>query len=67
MPTIRDLRAASGKTIEQVAADLGVGYSTVYRLETGKTPLRQMTTRAFADYYGVPVEHITQPERTTAA
>lgn len=64
MPTLRELRNATGKRIEDVADDLGLGYSTVYRLEMGKSPLRQIVARAFADYYGVPVGEITEREKT---
>jgi transcriptional regulator with XRE-family HTH domain len=69
MATIQQLREATGKSRARVAADLNMSERHLYRLETGKTPLRRVLALGFASYYDVPVEQIdglTDSEATGA-
>ena len=58
MKSLLQLREATGKTRSAVAADLDMSERHLYRLETGKSPLRRVTALAFANYYGVKPEKI---------
>ncbi len=58
MATLLELRSKTGKNRAQVAADLDMSERHLYRLETGKSPLRRMLALAFANYYGVPLDQI---------
>lgn len=58
MKSLLELREATGKTRASVAADLDMSERHLYRLETGRSPLRHVTALAFANYYGVKVEKI---------
>lgn len=60
MATILELREAANpkKSRARVAADLNISERHLYRLETGKSPLRPIVALAIASYYGVPVEQI---------
>lgn len=60
MPSLRELRAASGKTRAQVAADFDMSERHLLRLESGVTPLRRIHALAFARYYGVAVDDIAE-------
>lgn len=62
MPTITELREASGRSRARVAADLDMSERHLQRLESGTSPLRRIHVLAFADYFGVKPEEI----RTTA-
>lgn len=58
MATIKELREAAGKSRSMVSADLAMSERHLYRLETGRVPLRRVLALAFATYYGVPVDEI---------
>jgi transcriptional regulator with XRE-family HTH domain len=60
MPTILELRKATRpeKSRARVAADLDISERHLYRLETGKAPLRPIVALAIAAYYGVDVNQI---------
>lgn len=58
MPTLRELREATGRTRAQVAADLDMSERHLQGLESGTRPLRRILAIAFANYYGVSVEAI---------
>lgn len=62
MATIKELRERSEKTRALVAADLDLSERHLYRLETGRTPLRHVLALAFANYYGVSVKTIDDVE-----
>lgn len=53
MASLKALREQTGKTRAQVAADLDMSERHLYRLETGRTPVRRLVALAFASYYGV--------------
>lgn len=61
MTLLKQIRELTGKTQEEVAADLGISVSTVNRHEQGKTPLTRMLVLAYAAYYGVDPDSIEQP------
>jgi transcriptional regulator with XRE-family HTH domain len=50
---LRRLREASGRTIEEVAKEVGRAMSTVSRIETGKSGIRPAHVRTMLDLYGV--------------
>jgi transcriptional regulator with XRE-family HTH domain len=60
MPSLKELRIASGKTRAKVAADFNMSERHLLRLETGETPLSRFHALAFADYYGVSVDQIDE-------
>lgn len=62
MATILELRTEAGKSRARVAADLTMSERHLYRLETGKSPLRRMLAFAFANYYGVKADAIDGQE-----
>lgn len=59
MPSLLELREATGRSRSEVARDLGVNEKFLYRLEKGHSPLRQIIAIAFASYYGVDEADIT--------
>lgn len=67
MPSIKELREATGKSRAGVASDLNMSERHLYRLERGKSPLRRVLALGFATYYGVPVESIDHIEDEGAA
>lgn len=60
MPTILQLREAANpkRSRARVAADLNISERHLYRLETGKSPLRPIVALAIAAYYGVDANEI---------
>jgi transcriptional regulator with XRE-family HTH domain len=50
---LRRLREAAGMTIEEVAKELGVSKSVVYRQETGTTVTSVADARTYIDMYGL--------------
>jgi transcriptional regulator with XRE-family HTH domain len=60
LTALRQLRADTGKTRAQVAADLQISERHLLRLEKGDTPLRRRWALAFAAYYGVEVDDIDE-------
>jgi transcriptional regulator with XRE-family HTH domain len=60
MTPLRELRETHGKSRARVAADLDISERHLYRLESGKSPVRHVLAVAFAAYYGVPVEAIDE-------
>lgn len=62
MATIKELREAAGKSRSRVSADLAMSERHLYRLETGRVPLRRVLALAFAAYYGVSVDEIAGVE-----
>lgn len=63
MATIKELRERAGKSRSIVAADLDLSERHLYRLETGRSPLRHVIALAFANYYGVSVKSIKDVEQ----
>lgn len=66
MPSIKELRDATGKSRASVAADLNMSERHLYRLETGTSPLRRVLALGFANYYGVPLEQIDGVQEAAA-
>jgi transcriptional regulator with XRE-family HTH domain len=60
---LRRLRDASGKTIDQVAEDIGMSKSTLSRIENGLSGIKTPTLRALLVEYGVTGEHAAQLEQ----
>lgn len=58
MPTVQELREASGKSRARVAADLDMSERHLQRIESGRQPLRRVLALAFANYYGVKPQQI---------
>lgn len=59
MPALKELRLARGKTVREVALEIGMSERHLRRLESGEVTLRGVLARAFSEYYGVPVDQIT--------
>lgn len=53
---LRELREHAGLTRAQVASALDISERTVYRHETGVTPLRKLYVSALAQLYGVAAD-----------
>jgi DNA-binding transcriptional MerR regulator/quercetin dioxygenase-like cupin family protein len=60
---LRSLRHAAGKTLEQVAADMGVTSSTLSTLERTSQGVSFKTLHDLADYYGTTVSRLSGEER----
>lgn len=60
------LCAQSGKSLAQVARDVGVQKSTVSRWATGSEP-RDTTIVRIADYFGISVDELMGEDSTTSA
>ncbi len=63
---LKELRKSAGLTRSQVAAALDISERTVYRHESGVTPLRRLYVLSLADLYGVPVEAFYGAEEAVA-
>lgn len=61
MTTLLRLRTEAGKTLGDVADEVGMSASTVRRHENGVTPLSGLHRLAYATYYGVKADSIEQP------
>jgi len=59
----RSLRHAAGKTLEQVAADMGMTSSTLSTLERTSQGVSFKTLHDLADYYGTTVSRLSGEER----
>lgn len=60
MPSLKELRIATGRSRAKVAADLGMSERHLYRLENGLSPLRKIVAYRFASYYGVTLDEIEE-------
>lgn len=60
MPSLKELRSATGRSRAKVAADLKMSERHLYRLENGLSPLRKITAYRIANYYGVKVDDIEE-------
>ncbi|MDK4705270.1 MerR family transcriptional regulator [Rhizobium sp. CNPSo 4062] len=60
---LRSLRHAAGKTLEQVAADIGMTSSTLSTLERTSQGVSFKTLHDLADYYGTTVSRLSGEER----
>ncbi|MBN8953767.1 MULTISPECIES: MerR family transcriptional regulator [unclassified Rhizobium] len=60
---LRSLRHAAGKTLEQVAADMGMTSSTLSTLERTSQGVSFKTLHDIADYYGTTVSRLSGEER----
>ncbi len=60
---LRSLRHAAGKTLEQVAADMGMTSSTLSTLERTSHGVSFKTLHDLADYYGTTVSRLSGEER----
>lgn len=60
MTSLRALREGKGKTVDEVAAAVGLSPRHLRRLEAGHAPLRPILARAFAGYYRVPLSRIDE-------
>jgi transcriptional regulator with XRE-family HTH domain len=60
MPSLKELRTASGKSRAEVARDFEMSERHLLRLEHGETKLRRIHALAFARYYGVPMDDIDE-------
>ncbi len=60
---LRSLRHAVGKTLEQVAADMGMTSSTLSTLERTSQGVSFKTLHDLADYYGTTVSRLSGEER----
>ncbi|MGY5780521.1 MerR family transcriptional regulator [Rhizobium sp. LEGMi135b] len=60
---LRSLRHAAGKTLEQVAADMGMTSSTLSTLERTSQGVSFKTLHDLADYYGTTVSRLSGEER----
>jgi DNA-binding transcriptional MerR regulator/quercetin dioxygenase-like cupin family protein len=60
---LRSLRHAAGKTLEQVAADMGMTSSTLSTLERTSQGVSFKTLHDLADYYGTTVSRLSGDER----
>src|SRR3954462_8023036 len=63
---LRMARERSGKSQEGAAEKLGLSpksKSTISDYENGRTPVPIRTLRRLADWYGVPLEVFTRPEK----
>jgi DNA-binding transcriptional MerR regulator/mannose-6-phosphate isomerase-like protein (cupin superfamily) len=59
---LRSLRHAAGKTLEQVAADIGITSSTLSTLERTSKGVGFKTMHDLADYYGTTVSRLSGQE-----
>ncbi len=60
---LRSLRHAAGRTLEQVAADMGMTSSTLSTLERTSQGVSFKTLHDLADYYGTTVSRLSGEER----
>jgi DNA-binding transcriptional MerR regulator/quercetin dioxygenase-like cupin family protein len=60
---LRALRHAAGRTLEQVAADMGMTSSTLSTLERTSQGVSFKTLHDLADYYGTTVSRLSGEER----
>jgi transcriptional regulator with XRE-family HTH domain len=60
---LRRLRDASGKTIDEVAEDIGMSRSTLSRIENGLVGIKLPVLRALLAEYGVSAESAAQLEQ----
>jgi DNA-binding transcriptional MerR regulator/quercetin dioxygenase-like cupin family protein len=60
---LRSLRHAAGKTLEQVAAEMGMTSSTLSTLERTSQGVSFKTLHDLADYYGTTVSRLSGEER----
>jgi len=60
---LRSLRHASGKTLDQVAGDIGVTASTLSTLERTSQGVSFKTLHDLAEYYGTTVSRLSGEER----
>lgn len=58
MPTIRQLRESRNLSQEDVARQLDVSVTTVYRWERGANPPQRKHARRLAEMFDVPVSEI---------
>ena len=69
MIRLRELRERTGKTMKEVAADLGVKYSTYITYEKGIYEPNLLLLQQMAQYYNVSIEYLvgrTDDPRTIA-
>jgi DNA-binding transcriptional MerR regulator/mannose-6-phosphate isomerase-like protein (cupin superfamily) len=64
---LRALRHASGKTLDQVAADIGITSSTLSTLERTSQGVSFKTLHDIADYYGTTASRLSGEERPEAS
>ncbi len=64
---LRSLRHAAGKTLDQVAADMGMTSSTLSTLERTSQGVSFKTLHDLADYYGTTVSRLSGEEREDAS
>ena len=61
---IRELRKERGLTMRQLAEMVGVNYTTIYRVETGKVSPSVVLLSDIAHHLGHPVTSLLEEERT---
>lgn len=62
------LRMLRGQSLRQLAADVGVSYETVRRLEHGqRVGAHPSTRRKFEVTFGIPFDLLTRPEDDNGA
>ena len=61
---IRELRDAAGLKRQDIAVELGVDPTTVYRWETGANAIDDSVKLVLARRFGVTVEHLMGWDRT---
>jgi len=69
MIRLRELRCQTGKTMKQVADDLGIKYTTYITYEKGAYEPNLAVLQQMAAYYGVSIEYLvgnTDDPRTIA-
>ena len=64
---IRPLRLARGQSLRQLAADVGVSYETIRRIEHGRTGVHPSTRVALERTFGLPFEVLTAPINANGA
>ena len=53
MTRLRELRLKTGKTIKQVANEIGIAPNYISQIERGDRPLNPKTIKKFCDYFNV--------------
>lgn len=63
IPTrLRAIRRQAGKTVEEVALDLGASHSQISRMESGAQAITLGWLRIFSEYYRLPISDFLSPQ-----
>ena len=57
---LRELRLAQKLTQTEVGAVLGKSAPTIYRLETGRSPIRLMDAQTLATFFGMSIQEFLE-------